>query len=179
MPWDNWDMDCVCLPFRGGMGKTHFFNSLWTGYGSRCQWVWQELQHCCFSHATANQLDTTVGNIGVNMGDHPSGTLSTPFPMNWGFSEVFLMFCTLFVPFLCVIFSYANWKLRRTRWLGLVIRQPEYCCEIPAMWVSITTLLDRSLFWYVMRFCDSMWNRVTTELWLIQSVQIQWSFHEP
>jgi hypothetical protein len=27
---------------------------------------------------TSSQLDTTVGSIGVNMGQHPYGTLSTP-----------------------------------------------------------------------------------------------------
>ncbi|CDQ77046.1 unnamed protein product [Oncorhynchus mykiss] len=27
---------------------------------------------------TSNKLDTTVGSIGVNMGQHPCGTLSTP-----------------------------------------------------------------------------------------------------
>jgi hypothetical protein len=28
---------------------------------------------------TSSQLDTTVGIIGVNMGQHPCGMLSTPF----------------------------------------------------------------------------------------------------
>ena len=35
--WDNWDMDCVCVPFRGWMGKTQYLSAFWTGYGSRCQ----------------------------------------------------------------------------------------------------------------------------------------------
>ena len=36
-PWDNWDMDCVFVPFRGWIGKTKDLKCLWTGYGSWCQ----------------------------------------------------------------------------------------------------------------------------------------------
>jgi hypothetical protein len=57
-----------------------------------------------FSHST----DTTVGSIGVSMGQHPGGMLSTPrrVPhqieavlrakgLQLNISTVFLMFCTL------------------------------------------------------------------------------------
>ena len=30
-PWDKWYMDCVCVPFRGWMGKTKDVKCLWMG----------------------------------------------------------------------------------------------------------------------------------------------------
>ena len=60
----------------------------------------------------SSQFDATVGSIGVNMGQHPCGTLSTPcsprleeLRLFWGLKgevllnirKVFLMFCTLSV----------------------------------------------------------------------------------
>ena len=99
------------------------FKCLWTGYGSRCRQngLCQGLQ-CCWvfpsstvSHVyqdwsttqrTSSQLDTTVGSIGVKMGQHSCGTLSTPCRVhaltNWCCSEgnvrkMSLMFCTFSV----------------------------------------------------------------------------------
>ena len=44
-------MDCVCVPFRGWMGKTKHLSAFWMGYGSKCQvWVCQELQRCWVLH---------------------------------------------------------------------------------------------------------------------------------
>ena len=85
-------MDCVCVPFRGWMGKT---KDPLIGYGSRCQvhrFVSRTAMLLGFSHSTfsclyqewsttqskSRQLDTTVGSIGVNMGQHPCGMPSTP-----------------------------------------------------------------------------------------------------
>jgi hypothetical protein len=72
--------------------------------------------HVCQEWSTtqgrSSQLDTTLGSFGVNMGQHPCGTLSTPcrihVPTNWGSSKgqrgvqlnirkVLLLFCTLSV----------------------------------------------------------------------------------
>jgi hypothetical protein len=73
------------------MGKTNI-----RGYGSTVgagrTGFCQELQRCWVFHATiscvnqewftiqmtSSELDTTVGSIGVNMGQHPCGMLSTP-----------------------------------------------------------------------------------------------------
>ena len=37
-PWDNWDMDCVCVPFSGWMGKTKYLSAFERGMvvGARC-----------------------------------------------------------------------------------------------------------------------------------------------
>jgi hypothetical protein len=78
------------------------------GYGTRCQahrfvsittttlgfsrsTVFNVYQECSTTQRTSNLLDTTVESIGVNMGQHPYGTLLTSCgvhaPMNWGCSE--------------------------------------------------------------------------------------------
>ena len=46
--WDNWDMDCVCVPFRGWMGKTKDRSAFERGMvvGARCTGLCEELQHC-------------------------------------------------------------------------------------------------------------------------------------
>ena len=101
-------MDCVFVSFRGWMGKTKASKYLWTGMvaGARCTGFWQQVQWCWgFSRSiissvyqegsttqrTSNQLDITVGSIGVNTGQHPCGTLLTPcrvhVPTTWGCSE--------------------------------------------------------------------------------------------
>ena len=101
-------------------GKTEYMTCLRTGYGRRCQ------AHQCVSRTatllefsqstvsrvnqkwsttqmTYSQLDTTVGSIGVNMGQQPCVTLSTPYRVLARRIEavlrqkVFLMFCTLSV----------------------------------------------------------------------------------
>jgi hypothetical protein len=97
---------CMCAIQRVN-GKNEIFKCLWTGYGSRCQadhFVSRTLTLQGFSRSTvsrvyqersttqrtSSQLDTTVGSIGVNMGQHPCGTLSTPWvhdPTNWICSE--------------------------------------------------------------------------------------------
>ena len=86
-------------------GQDKRFKCLWTGYGSRFQahrfvsrtalllgfsrsTVSHVYQEWSTTQRTSSQLDTTVGSIGVNMGQHPCGTLSTPCrvhaQMNWG-----------------------------------------------------------------------------------------------
>jgi hypothetical protein len=58
-----------------------------TVVGARHTGLCQELQRCWVSRVyeewsttqrTSSQLDKTVGSIGVNMGQHPCGTPSTP-----------------------------------------------------------------------------------------------------
>ena len=106
MSWDNWDMYCVCVPFRGWMGKTKYLSTFERGNleGARCTGLGQELllgishstvscvyQQWSTTQRTSSQLDPTVGSIGVNMGQHPCGALSTLCRVhssaNWGFSE--------------------------------------------------------------------------------------------
>ena len=78
-------MDCVCVPFRGWMGKTKNVCAFERGMvvGTRRTGLCQELLYfspstvsCVFqawstSQRTFSQLDTTVGSNGVNMGQHP------------------------------------------------------------------------------------------------------------
>ena len=87
-------MCTVCVPFRGGISKTKYLSAFERGMvvGARHTVLCQELQRCWgFSCSTVSrvyqewsttqrtfsQLNTTVGSIGVNMGRHPCGTLST------------------------------------------------------------------------------------------------------
>jgi hypothetical protein len=60
---------------------------------SRVYEEWSTIQR------TSSQLDTTVGSIGVNLGQHPCGMLSTPCRVHAlrAKGKVFLMFCTLSV----------------------------------------------------------------------------------
>jgi hypothetical protein len=87
-PWDNWDMDCVCVPFRGWKRKTKDWSAFeWsmvvgarrtglsvsitaTVLGFSCSTVSHVYQEW------PSQLDTTVGSIGVNMGQNPCGMVS-------------------------------------------------------------------------------------------------------
>ena len=126
-PRDNWDMDCVCVPFRGLMDKTK--DCIWTGYSSRCQehqFVSRTATQLDFSRSTVScvyqewsttqrtsrQLDTTVGSIVVNMSQDPRGTLwhlvdamllqieaglRAKRGVELHIRKVFLMFCTLSV----------------------------------------------------------------------------------
>ena len=59
--------------------------------GFSCSTVSHVYQEWSTTERTSSQLDTTVGSIGVNMGQHPFGRLLTPCrvhaPMNWGCSE--------------------------------------------------------------------------------------------
>ena len=94
-------------------GQDKRFKCLFTGYGSRCQAhrfvsrtatllgfsssiVSHVYQEWSTTPRTSSQLDITVGSIGVNMGQHPCGMLSTPYRVhaltNVGSSEVFLIF---------------------------------------------------------------------------------------
>ena len=83
----------VCVPFKRVNGQDNIYKCLWTGYGSRCQahqFEWRTATLLGFSHSkvsrvyqewstiqrTSSQLDITVGSSGVNMGQHPCGTLS-------------------------------------------------------------------------------------------------------
>jgi hypothetical protein len=90
-----WDMDCVYVPFSGWIGKTKYLSAFEPGMlvgARRTVWVCQELQRCRVFHTTvscvyqewsttwrtSSQLHTTVRSIGVNMCQHPYGTLLTP-----------------------------------------------------------------------------------------------------
>jgi hypothetical protein len=85
---------CMCA-FQRVNGKNNRLKFLWTGYGSRCQahrfvsrtamllgfsssTVSHVYQEWFTTQRTSSQLDTTVVSIGVNMGQHPCGMLSTP-----------------------------------------------------------------------------------------------------
>ena len=78
--------------------QTKYLNAFERGMevGARHTGVCHELQHCytagfnprstvsrvyqewSSTQIISSQLDTTVGSIGVNMGQHPSGMVSTP-----------------------------------------------------------------------------------------------------
>jgi hypothetical protein len=122
-------LSTVCVPFRGWMFKTKDVSTFEQGtvVGARCtglnvsrtatllgfsrSTVSRVYQEWSTTQKTSSQLDTTVGSIGVNMGQHPCGTHSTTCRvhvwMNWGCSEgktgcnsillllLLLMFCTL------------------------------------------------------------------------------------
>ena len=76
------------------MGKTKDLSAFERGMvvGARHTGLCQELQRCWVFHSTvsrvyqeqsttqrtSDQLETTVGSIGVNMGQHPRGTLLAP-----------------------------------------------------------------------------------------------------
>jgi hypothetical protein len=84
------EMYSVCVPFRGWMGKTDDLSAFERGMVcGRCTGLCQELQRCwvsltqqfpiCIKHGpppqrTSSQLDTIVGSIRVNMGQHICGT---------------------------------------------------------------------------------------------------------
>ena len=100
-----WHGLCVCAIQRVN-GQDKRCKSLWTGYGSGCQaHQCQELHRCWGFHTTVSRLcqdwsttqrtssqhDTTVGSIGVEMGQHPCGMLLThcsrctgEFRLFWG-----------------------------------------------------------------------------------------------
>jgi hypothetical protein len=121
-----WHMDCVCESFRGSKGETKDLSAFAQGMvvGARrpdlnvsrtvtlLGFSWSTVSRVCqgwsSTKRTSSQFDTTVGSIGVNMGQHPRRTLSTPCRVhattNWGCSEkrvqpnnrmVFIMFCTI------------------------------------------------------------------------------------
>jgi hypothetical protein len=89
-------MECVCVPFRGWLGKTKYLSAFEWGMvvGARgtglsvsrtatlldfwCSTFSRLYQDWSSTQRTSSQLDTTVGSIGVNMGQHPCGMLSTP-----------------------------------------------------------------------------------------------------
>ena len=81
-------MDCVHVPFRGGIGKTKDLSAFEQGMvvGTRLTGLCQELQRCWVVHSqqfsrmyqewsttqrTSRQLETAMGSLGVNMGHHP------------------------------------------------------------------------------------------------------------
>jgi hypothetical protein len=82
---------CVCVLFSG---QEKILKYLWTGYGSRCTGVSVSITATLLGVSSSNvsrvykewsttqrrsrRLDATVGSIGVNMGQHPCGTFSTP-----------------------------------------------------------------------------------------------------
>ena len=88
-------------------GQDKILKWFWTGYSSRCQaHLFECVKNCnpaafftlnsflCVSRMvlhqrTSSHLETTVGSIGVNMGQHPFGMLLTPCkvhsPTNWDF----------------------------------------------------------------------------------------------
>ena len=99
-------MDCVCVPFRGWMGKTKYLSAIERGMivgarrtdlsvsrtvallGILRSIVFGVYQEWSTTQRTSNHLETTVGIIGVTMGHHPCGMLSTPcsdkLRMFWG-----------------------------------------------------------------------------------------------
>ena len=136
-------MDCVCMPFRGWMGKTKYLSAFEWGMvvgARRTNWsvsrtatllsilrstVMRVYQEWSATQRPSIQLDTTVGSIGVEMGQ-PCGMLSTPcslcpdeLRLFWGqkgvwlnIRKVFLMFCTLSVCFMSYLLnvSVMSWK---------------------------------------------------------------------
>ena len=108
-PWDNWDMDCVCVPFRVWMGKTKYWSAFERGMvvgaertglsvprtatllGFSRSTVSHVYQEWSTTQRTSSQLDTTQRNIGVNTCHHPCGMILTPCrvhgPTKWGCSE--------------------------------------------------------------------------------------------
>jgi hypothetical protein len=105
----NLDMSCVCVPFRGWMGKTKdlspFERGMVVGARRTSLSVSRTAPLLGFSHSTVSRLcqdwsttqrtssqhDTTVGSIGVEMGQHPCGMLLThcsrctgEFRLFWG-----------------------------------------------------------------------------------------------
>ena len=130
-------MDCVCVPFREWMGKTKdlsaFEQSMSVGarrtglsvsrtatlLGSSKSTVSHVYQEWSTTKRTSSQLDTTVGNIGVNMRQHPCGMLSTPcevhVPVNWGCSEgkMVLSYMVLRVLRVCSLDSFVGNQIYR------------------------------------------------------------------
>ena len=87
------DVNYLCA-FQRVNGQDKILKCLWTGYGSWCQahqfgsrtamlmdfscsTVLRVYQEWSTTQRTFGQLHTTVGCIGVNMGQHPCGTLLT------------------------------------------------------------------------------------------------------
>ena len=106
--WDNWDKDCVCMPFRGWMGKTKYLSVFERGMvvgarrtGLSVSRTATLLRFSCLQFPVCIKNGppskghpanlTTVGSIGVNMGQHPCWTHSTPCRVhtqtNWDCSE--------------------------------------------------------------------------------------------
>ena len=127
MIFKPWDTDCVCVPFRVWEGKTKdlsaFERGMVVGAGTPV-WVCQELQRCwVFLHTqdvsrmvyqewsttqmTSSQLDTTVGSIGVSMGQHVCGILSIPLSPCPGQFRLFWMWkgVQLHIRKVCLMFG--------------------------------------------------------------------------
>ena len=117
-------MDCVCVPFRGWMGKTTDLSSFEQGMvvGARHTGLCQEQQRCWVFHAQqfpmcikngplpkGHPANTIVGSIGVNMNQYPlehltpcrdhsstnSGCSEGKREFNSILGKVFLMFAIL------------------------------------------------------------------------------------
>ena len=100
-PWVKWDLDCVCVPFRGWMGRPKDLR-----VNER---VKKNCQNCNVAGFFSLNSFPCVpkGNpvIGVNIGQQPCVTLSTPC-RGWGLSTVnaialkgFFNICKDAVPF--------------------------------------------------------------------------------
>jgi hypothetical protein len=101
--WARYDLSAFEQGMVAGARRTALCQVL-----QRC-WVFHDQQFpvCITNGPPTKGYPSTVGSIGVNMGQHPCGTLSTPCrvlaPTNLGYSEgkgglgVFLMLCTLSV----------------------------------------------------------------------------------
>ena len=61
--WDNWDMYCVCVPFRGWMGKTKYWSAFERGMveGARRTGFCQELQRCWVFYAQQFPVCIKIG----------------------------------------------------------------------------------------------------------------------
>ena len=100
-------MDCLCVPLRGGMGKTKAWSAFEWGMvvGTRHTGLSVKNEHSWVIHPQQFPVYiknlsppkghpanlTTVGSIGVNMDQHPCGMNSTPCRVqaltNWGCTE--------------------------------------------------------------------------------------------
>ena len=86
-------MNCVCWAIQRVNGQDKIFKCVWTGYGNSCQahrFVSRTATLLGFSHSTvsrvyqersttrrtSSQPDRTVGNIGINMGQHETQKMS-------------------------------------------------------------------------------------------------------
>ena len=134
--------------------------------GFSCSTVSRVYQKWFTTQRASSQLDTTVGSIGVNMGQHPCGTLSTPCRVHvsdelrlfWGQKgmqlntrKVFLMFCTLSVDlnlyllqWLCVSTLYFEDSI----WSG-VGNMPMwiYVLNVPLKWMISFNGIFTSVFY--------------------------------
>ena len=98
-PWDNWNMDCLCVPFKGLLGKTKYWSAIERGMvvGARRTGFGQELL-CCWV-LSAQQFPMCITN----------GPLPKGHPANLTQLKVFLMFGILSVN--NVLFNTSWWVL--------------------------------------------------------------------